>query len=49
MSQNVTIARGATKDDFSDHFFRIFEIIIVFFVVAICDLVHAVEDMYGLT
>ena len=29
-------------------FFRIFEIIILFFVVAICDLVHVVEAMYGL-
>ena len=28
-------------------FFRIFEIIIFCFVVAICDLVHAVEAMYG--
>ena len=38
-------ARGATymQDDFSDHFFLIFEIIIFCFVVAICDLVHAVE------
>ena len=31
-----------------DNFFRIFEIIIFCFVVALCDLVHAVEDMYGL-
>ena len=30
------------------NFFRIFEIIILFFVIAICDLVHAVEAMYGL-
>ena len=30
------------------NFFRIFEIIIFCFVVAICDLVHAVEAMYGL-
>ena len=29
-------------------FFRIFEIIIFCFVVAICDLVHAVEAMYGI-
>ena len=29
-------------------FFRIFEIIIFCFVVAICDLVHVVEAMYGL-
>ena len=31
-----------------DNFFRIFEIIIFSFVVAICDLVHAVEAMYSL-
>ena len=30
------------------NFFCIFEIIIFYFVVAICDLVHAVEAMYGL-
>ena len=30
------------------NFFRIFEIIIFCFVVAICDLVHAVEAMYGI-
>ena len=30
------------------NFFRIFEIIIFCFVVAICELVHAVETMYGL-
>ena len=35
-------------NDFSDQFFCIFEIIIVCFVVAICDLVHAVEAMYGI-
>ena len=33
---------------FSGQFFHIFEIIIFCFVVAICDLVHTVEDMYGL-
>ena len=32
----------------SGQFFHIFEIIIFCFVVAICDLVHAVEAMYGL-
>ena len=32
------IARSATLDDFSGQFFRIFEIIIFCFVVAICDL-----------
>ena len=42
------ITRGATSDDFSGHFFCIFEIIIFCFVVAICDLVHAVEAMYSL-
>ena len=35
-------------DDFSGQFFRIFEIIILCFVVAIFDLVHAVEATYGL-
>ena len=30
------------------NFFCIFEIIIFCFVVAICDLVHAVEAMYGI-
>ena len=44
----VTYTRGATKDDFCGQFFRIFEIIIFCFVVAICDLVHTVEAMYGL-
>ena len=37
------ITRSATLDDFSGHFFRIFEIIIFCFVVAICDLVHDME------
>ena len=41
-------ARGATLDDFSGQFFRIFEISIFCFVVAICDLVHAMDAMYGL-
>ena len=40
-----TFTRGAT---WSLIFFRIFEIIIFCFVVAICDLVHAMEAMYGL-
>ena len=35
-------------DDFRGQFFRIFDIIIFCFVVAICDLVHAVEAMYSL-
>ena len=43
-------ARSATKDDFSGQFFLFFEIIIIFcFVVAICDLVQAVEAMYDLS
>ena len=42
------LSRGATWDDFSGQFFRIFEITIFRFVVAICDLVHAVEATYGL-
>ena len=40
--------RGATYDDFSGHFFRIFGIIIFCIVVAIYDLMHAVEAMYSL-
>ena len=43
-----TFSRGATLDDFSGQFFRNFEITIFCFVVAICDLVHAVKAMYGL-
>ena len=31
-----------------DNFFRIFQIIIFCFVVAICDLVHTVEATYGI-
>ena len=34
-----------SQDDFSGQFFRIFEIIILCFVVAICDLVHDVETI----
>ena len=45
--QEVT-SRGATQDDFSGQFFRIFESIIFCFVVAICDLVHAVGATYCL-
>ena len=44
-----TITRGATQDDFSAQFFRIFEIIIFCFVVAICDLVHDVETIFHLS
>ena len=36
-------------DDFSGRFFRIFEIIIFCFVVAICDLVHDVETIFHLS
>ena len=42
-------ARGATYDDFRGQFFRIFEIIISCFVVAICDLVHDVETIFHLS
>ena len=48
MSSTISTGRGATYDDFSGHCFRIFEIIIFCFVVAICNLVQAVEAMYGL-
>ena len=44
----VEKTRGAKEDDFSGQFFHFFEIIIFCFVVAICDLVHAVESTYGL-
>ena len=43
-----TFSQGATKDDFSGQFFRIFEIIIFCCVVAICDLVHDVETIFHL-
>ena len=42
----MPISQG--DDDFSGQFFRIFEIIIFCFAVAICDLVHAVEATHGL-
>ena len=35
-------------EDFSGQFFHIFEIIIFYFVVDICDLVHDVEALYSL-
>ena len=38
----------AIANDFSGHLFRIFEIIIFCYAVAICDLVHAVEAMYDI-
>ena len=40
-------SRGATWDNFSGQYYPIFDNIIFCFVVAICDLVHAVETMYG--
>ena len=40
--------RGSTSDDFSGHFFVFFEIFIFCFVVALCNLVIAVEAMYDL-
>ena len=46
--QPFTNTRGATQDDFCGQFFRIFEIIIFCFVVALCDLVHTVVAMYSL-
>ena len=39
---------GCNVGRFQWYFFRIFEIFILCFVVAICDLVHALEAMYGL-
>ena len=45
---HISFPRGATYDDFSCQYVRIFEIIIFCYVLAICDLVHAVEAMYGL-
>ena len=44
-----TFSQGATSDDFSGQFFRIFEIIIFCFVVTICDLVHDVETIFHLS
>ena len=40
--------QGVQRKMILGHFFCIFEIIIFCFVVAICDLVHAVEATYGL-
>ena len=42
-------ARGASYDDFSGQFFRIFEITIFCCVVAIRDLVHDVETIFHLS
>ena len=47
LKADLSLPRGATKDDFSGQFFHIFEIIIFCFVVAIYDLVHAVKAMYS--
>ena len=41
--------RGATSDDFSGQFFCIFEIINFCCVVAICDLVQDVENIFHLS
>ena len=49
MNNPVTKTRGATYNDFSGQFFRIFEIIIFCFVVAICELVHDVENIFHLS
>ena len=43
------LARGATQDDFSGHFFSIFEIIFFCSVVAIYDIVHDVETKFHLS
>ena len=45
---SVYICTGTTWDDFSGHFFRIFEIIFCC-VVAICDLVLYVETIFHLS
>ena len=44
----LILARGQRRMISVDNFFRIFWIFIFCFVVAICDLVHAVEAMYSL-
>ena len=44
---SVTNSRGATLDNFRGHFFPYFLDYLFCFVVAICDLVHAVEAMYS--
>ena len=46
---HTVLSQGATKDDFSGQFFRIFYIIIFCFVVAICDLLHDVETIFYLS
>ena len=45
MRYKQSVSRGATKDDSTGQFFRVFEIIIFCFVVAICGLVHDVETI----
>ena len=45
----LSYSRGATLDDFSGQFFRIFEIIIFCCAVAICDLVHDVKTIFHLS
>ena len=50
MKNPVTKTLGAMYDDFSGQFFfHIFEIIIFYFFVAICDLVHKVETIFHLS
>ena len=49
LSIAIAYSRGATWDDFSGHFFRIFEIIIFCFVVGICDLVQDVATRFHLS
>ena len=46
MSSNSKIP--SLSDDISGQFIRIFEIIIFCFVIAICDLVHNVEAIFGI-
>ena len=44
----IDLDKGCNLSDFSGQFFHFFEIISFCFVVAICDLVHAVEATYGI-
>ena len=48
VGQFVVYSRGAKYDGFSGQFFRIFEIIIFCFVVAMCDIMHDVDAIHGL-
>ena len=49
IDSTTTETRGATWEYVSGQFFRIFEIIIFCFVVAICDLVHDVETIFHIS